>query len=167
MGQGNFSKTFTAIQTGRHRPQPLFHGVIFSHDGTSRLLSGGSVMIRLHPVQYPIFRAQLILFRNGHRTALARQIFPHPPALYSPTHSPEAPSERYRLIQFSMVEWPNLASRAASRIRSRPARYSSTSETFSSDASSFRFLICALSAVISLSVLLGAYQSVPQLFAIF
>ena len=81
--------------------------------------------------------------------------------------SPEAPSERYRLIQFSMVEWPNLASRAASRIRSRPARYSSTSETFSSDASSFRFLICALSAVISLSVLLGAYQSVPQLFAIF
>ena len=29
-GQGNFSKTFTAIQTGRHRPQPLFHGVIFS-----------------------------------------------------------------------------------------------------------------------------------------
>lgn len=42
-------------------------------------------MIRLHPVQYPIFRAQLILFRNGHRTALARQIFPHHPALYSPT----------------------------------------------------------------------------------
>lgn len=108
-------------------------------------------MIRLYPVQYQIPGAQMILFRDGHGTALTGQVllrhlalevlavlpFGAIPILLQCRNS----SERYRLIQLSMVVCPTPARRAASRIRSRPARYSSTSETFSSKATSFRLPI--------------------------
>ena len=69
-------------------------------------------MIRLYPVQYQIPGAQMILFRDGHRTALTGQVLLRrlKSSLYFRlerfpfSSNAEIPSERYRLIQLSMVE---------------------------------------------------------------
>ena len=66
----------------QHRLQPFLHHMVFSHDRTSRLLSGISLMIRLYPVQYQVPETKSILFHNGYGAALTGQVFFHRLALH-------------------------------------------------------------------------------------
>ena len=66
----------------QHRLQPFLHHMVFSHDRTSRLLSGISLMIRLYPVQYQVPGTKSILFHNGYGAALTGQVFFHRLALH-------------------------------------------------------------------------------------
>lgn len=80
-------------------------------------------MILLCPVQNKVPGAQFVLLHNGHRAALAEQVFLHCllPGFLTVCLSPGVPiprerrstPARYRLIQVCMVEWNGLPQPAA------------------------------------------------------